>query len=84
MKRVRAFDKNLYVGWGSECSKLIRKLEKSDTAHMLKCQRDRMTDCGIYGVFVDRSGHYAPEPTIIILESNSVATIIADYYGKEV
>lgn len=84
MRVVSAFEKNLYVGWGSECNRLIRKMEKSGVARMLKCQRDQMTDCKIYGVFVDRSGRYAPEPTIIILGANSVAQIVADYYGKEV
>lgn len=84
MKKVKAFDKMLYVGKGFECARMIRRLEQSKTAYMLKCQRDKMNDNDVYGIYIDRSGFYASEPTIIILESRSVSDILVDWYGKEV
>lgn len=85
MKRVRAFNKNLYIGREWECERLIRRLEKSGIMERLKCQRYTGSDTAIYGVYVDYSGYYLPnKPAIIVLESKEVAEILTDWYGKEV
>lgn len=39
MKRVREFNKNLYIGREWECERLIRRLEKSGRMERLKCQQ---------------------------------------------
>lgn len=85
MKRIRAFNKNLYIGREWECERLIRRLEKSGRMERLKCQQYMGGDTAVYGVYVDYSGHYLPnKPAIILLESKVVAEILVDWYGKEV
>ena len=85
MKRVRAFNKNLYIGREWECERLIRRLEKSGKMERLKCQRYTGSETAIYGVYVDYSGYYLPYPkhAIIVLESNTVVEILSDWYGRE-
>lgn len=85
MKRISAFNKNLYIGREWECERLIRRLERSGKMERLKCQRYMGGNTAVYGVYVDYSGYYIPnKPTIIVLESKVVAEILTDWYGKEV
>lgn len=84
MKMVMAFDKRMYTGKGYECNRLIKKLEKSGVASLQDFQRDQIHDNDVYGIYIDNSGFYNVEPTIILLESRSVVNILADWYGKEV
>ena len=84
MKMVVAFDKRVYVGKGYECNRLIKKLEKNGVAILQDFQRDMIEDDDVYGIYIDRSGFYNENPTIIIFESRSIAKILADWYGEEV
>lgn len=76
MKLVMAFEKKMYIGKGYECNRLIRKLEKSGVATLQDFQRGQINDNDTYGIYIDKSGFYNVEPTIIILESRSVSNIL--------
>lgn len=84
MKMVMAFDKRMYIGRGYECMRLTKKLERSHTAYMQSFQKIHIDDGRLYGIYIESSGYYRSKPTIILLESDVVADILADWYGEEV
>lgn len=84
MNVVIAFDNRMYVGKGYECNRLIKKWEKNGVATLQDFQRDKMEDNDVYGIYIDRSGFFSANPTIIILESMLVSNILTYCYGKEV